>query len=152
MTWFVVGSFDDEMRKFERKTARKLELAARKVALELFKRVIEKTPVDKGRARSNWQASIGLPAAGTVETTDKTKTGAPTFRTAVSDSKGFEVGDTIYLANNLPYIRKLEEGGYPDGPKTVGGFSRKAAAGMVALSVQEFSAIVDKISAEMSKQ
>jgi hypothetical protein len=152
MTWFVVGSFDDEMRKFERKTARKLELAARKVALELFKRVIEKTPVDLGGAQANWQASIGSPATGTIDTKDKTKKGGPTFRKAIAASAGFEVGDTIYLANNLPYIRKLEEGGYPDGPKTVGGFSRKAAAGMVALSVQEFSAIVDKISAEMSKQ
>ena len=59
----------------------------------------------------------------------------------VSASAGFEVGDTIYLANNLPYIRKLEEGS-----------SQQAPAGMVALSVQEFSAIVDKISVEMSKQ
>jgi hypothetical protein len=139
MTWFVVGSFDDEMRKFERKTARKLELAARNIALELFKRVIKKTPVDKGRARTNWQGSIGLPVLGTVETTDKN--GGATMAKVVSASAGFEVGDTIYLANNLPYIRKLEEGS-----------SQQAPAGMVALTVQEFAAVVNQISAEMSKQ
>jgi hypothetical protein len=150
MTWFAVGKFEDDIRKFERKTARKMELAARKIALELFRRVILKTPVDKGGARSNWQASLGSPETGTVDATD-TQVG-PTFRKVVSATKGFDVGDTIYLANNLPYIRKLEEGGYPDGPKTTGGFSRQAPQGMVALTVQEFSAIVNQISAEVSRQ
>jgi hypothetical protein len=147
-----VGSFEDDLRRFKINTERKLELVARKVALELFRRVIFKTPVDKGRARANWQASLGSPATGTVDATDKTKSGGPTFRTVVAASAGFKVGDTIYLANNLPYIRKLEEGGYPDGPKTVGGFSRQAPAGMVALTVQEFSQIVNQISAEVSRQ
>ena len=147
-----MGSFTDDLKKFEINTARKLELVARKVALELFKRVIEKTPVDKGGARANWQASIGLPATGTIDAADKSKSGGPTFRKAITASAGFEVGDTIYLANNLPYIRKLEDGGYGDGPKTVGGFSRQAPAGMVALTVQEFAAIVNQISAEVGRQ
>jgi hypothetical protein len=134
-----VGKFEDDIRKFQINTARKMELAARKIALELFRRVILKTPVDKGGARSNWQGSIGLPATGTVDATD-TQVG-PTFRKVVSATKGFDVGDTIYLANNLPYIRKLEEGS-----------SQQALEGMVTLTVQEFSAIVNQISAEVSKQ
>ena len=116
-----------------------MELAARKIALELFRRVILKTPVDKGGARSNWQASLGSPATGTVDATD-TQAG-PTFRKVVSATEGFDVGDTIYLANNLPYIRRLEEGS-----------SQQAPQGMVALTVQEFSAIVNQISAEVSRQ
>ena len=122
----------------------------RNVSSELFKRVIYKTPVHKGRARGSWQVTIGAPAAGTVEFSDKN--GSATMSRATAAAAGFKAGDTIYLTSNLSYIRKLEEGGYPDGPKTVGGFSRKAPAGMVALTVQEFSAIVDKINAEMSKQ
>lgn len=111
----------------------------RKVALELFKRVIYKTPVDTGRARSNWQVTIGTTASGTVEIDDKS--GAATMGKAVADSRGFKAGDTIYLTNNLPYIRRLEEG-----------WSRQAPAGMVALTVQEFAAVVNQISVEMSKQ
>jgi hypothetical protein len=145
-----VGSFEDDLRKFEAKTTRKLTQVGRKVALELFRRVIYKTPVDTGRARANWQVTIGTPAAGTIEIDDTN--GGATMSKATAASAGFRAGDTIYLTNNLPYIRKLEEGGYPDGPKTVGGFSRQAPAGMVALTVQEFAQVVNQISVEVSRQ
>jgi hypothetical protein len=145
-----VGSFEDDLRKFERKTTRKLTQVGRKVALELFRRVIYKTPVDTGRARANWQVTIGTPAAGTIEIDDTN--GGATMSKATAASAGFRAGDTIYLTNNLPYIRKLEEGGYPDGPKTVGGFSTQAPAGMVALTVQEFAQVVNQISVEVSRQ
>jgi hypothetical protein len=150
MTWCVVGSFADDVNKFQRKTVNKMDQVVRKVALELFTRIIYKTPVDTGRARANWQVSIGTPAAGTVEIDDKS--GNATVSKATAKSAGFKAGDTIYLANNLPYIRKLEEGGYGDGPKTVGGFSRQAPAGMVTLTVQEFAAVVKSIGVEISRQ
>tara|TARA_R110000744_G_scaffold314564_1_gene421585 strand:+ start:667 stop:1104 length:438 start_codon:yes stop_codon:yes gene_type:complete len=145
-----VGSFEDDLRKFEAKTNRKLTQLGRKVALELFKRVIYKTPVDTGRARANWQVTIGAQASGTIAIDDTN--GGATMSKATAASAGFRAGDTIYLTNNLPYIRKLEEGGYPDGPKTVGGFSRQAPAGMVALTVQEFAQVVNQISVEVSRQ
>ena len=150
MTWCVVGSFEDDVNKFQRKTVNKMDQIVRKVALELFTRIIYKTPVDTGRARSNWQVAIGTPAAGTIEIDDKN--GSATVSKATAKSAGFRAGDTIYLANNLPYIRKLEEGGYSDGPKTVGGFSRQAPAGMVTLTVQEFAAVFKQIGLEVSRQ
>ena len=145
-----MGSFEDQLKKFQVKTTRKLDLLGRKVALELFKRVIYKTPVDTGRARANWQVTIGAIADGTLEVDDKS--GGATMSKATAASAGFKAGDIIYLTNNLPYIRRLEEGGYPDGPKTVGGFSRKAPAGMVALTVQEFAQVVNQISVEIGRQ
>lgn len=111
----------------------------RKVALELFGRVILKTPVDTGRARANWQVTIGTTANGTVEIDDKS--GGATMSAATAASAGFNAGDTIYLTNNLPYILKLEEGS-----------SQQAPAGMVALTVQEFAAIVKQIGIEVSFQ
>jgi hypothetical protein len=152
MTWCVVarGSFEDQLRAFQVKTERKMTQVGRKVALELFRRVIYKTPVDSGRARANWQVTIGTTASGTVEIDDKN--GGATMSKATAASAGFKAGDTIYLTNNLPYIMKLEEGGYPDGPKTVGGFSRQAPAGMVGLTVQEFAQVVNQISVEVSRQ
>ena len=149
MTWFAVASFEDQIRAWQAKTERKLTQVGRKVALELFSRVIFKTPVDEGRARSNWQVSIGSPANGTVEINDKN--GRATMAKATAASAGFDAGDTIFLTNNLPYIMKLEEGGYPDGPKTVNGFSRQAPAGMVALTVQEFAQVVKQISVEVDR-
>jgi hypothetical protein len=60
---------------------------------------------------------------------------------ATAASAGFKAGDTIYLTNNLPYIRRLEEG-----------YSQQAPAGMVALTVQEFAQVVNQISVEVSRQ
>jgi hypothetical protein len=147
MTWCVVASFEDQMRRIEINTVRRLDLLGRKIALELFRRVIYKTPVDSGRARANWQVTIGSAASGTVEIDDTN--GTATMTRATAASRGFRAGDIIYLTNNLPYIMKLEEGGYPDGPKTVGGFSRQAPAGMVALTVQEFAIVVNQILVEV---
>jgi hypothetical protein len=147
MIWCAVASFEEQMRRIEINTVRRLDMFGRKIALELFRRVIYKTPVDSGRARANWQVTIGSAASGTVEIDDTN--GSATMTRATAASRGFRAGDIIYLTNNLPYIMKLEEGGYPDGPKTVGGFSRQAPAGMVALTVQEFAIVVNQILVEV---
>jgi hypothetical protein len=133
------GSFEDQIRAWQVKTERKLTQVGRKVALELFRRVIYKTPVDTGRARANWQVTIGSQASGTVEIDDKS--GGATMSKATAASAGFKAGDTIYLTNNLPYIRRLEEGS-----------SQQAPAGMVALTVQDFAQVVNQISVEISRQ
>jgi hypothetical protein len=144
-----VASFADDIRNFERRTIRKLDQVQRKVVLELFTRVIYKTPVDTGRARANWQVSIGSMPTGTIKINDAN--GSATVSRATAAAAGFSAGDVIFLTNNLPYIRRLEEGGYGDGPKTVGGFSRQAPAGMVALTVQEFQAVVNQVGIEVSR-
>ena len=145
-----MGSFEDQVKEFERDALRKLDLAVRKISLEIFSRIILKSPVDTGRFRANWQVAIGSVPSGTLELDDKS--GTATVSKADVKLMGAKAGDTIYLANNLPYAMMLEEGGYGDGPKTVGGFSKKAPQGMVALTVQEFSGIVKKIGIELSRQ
>lgn len=148
MTWFAVGKFEDDVRKFERKTDRKLKLVVRKVMLEIISKIILKTPVDKGTLRANWQLAIGNVPNGTLELNDIE--GIATVARADANSLGYKLGETIYLANNLPYVRTVEEGGYKDGPKTVGGFSLQAPAGMVGLTLQEFQGIVKRAGIELS--
>lgn len=131
-----MGAFSDDLAKFEAKTSEKLDLAVRKIALELFSRVILKTPVDTGRARANWQVSIGALPNGTLQLEDKT--GQATISAATARTAGVEAGDVIYLSNNLPYAERLEDG-----------YSLQAPAGMVALSVQEFQAIANEIGLEL---
>jgi hypothetical protein len=145
-----VGSFEDQIRAAQRKTERKLDEIARRVAFDLFRNVILETPVDKGGARANWQPSIGSPATGTIDATDKS--GAATIAKVQAKIASMDAGDIIYLTNNLPYIVKLEEGGYPDGPLIVNGFSRKAPAGMVAVTVQKFQSIARQLNIEIGKQ
>jgi len=131
-----MGTFSDDLAKFEAKTSQKLDLAVRKIALELFQRIILKTPVDTGRARANWQVAIGALPNGTLQLDDKS--GQATISAATAKTAGVEAGDVIYLVNNLPYIETLEEGR-----------STQAPAGMVALSVQEFQAIANQVGLEL---
>ena len=138
--WFVVGSFSDQVKAFERDALRKMDLAVRKISLEMFSRIILKSPVDTGRFRANWQVAIGSIPSGTLDLYDKT--GTATVSKADLKLMGAKAGDTIYLANNLPYAIALEEGH----SKT------QAPQGMVALTVQEFSHIVKKIGIELSRQ
>ncbi len=113
-----------------------MDLMVRKIGLELFSRVIMRTPVDKGRARANWQVAINSAPSGVLDLNDKD--GSATISAADAAMTGLKAGDTIYLANNLPYIQKLEDGS-----------SKQAPAGMVALSVQDFQNIAKQIGFEL---
>lgn len=122
--------------QFAEKTASKLDLAVRKISLELFSRVILRTPVDTGRARANWQVAIGRIPDGTLQLEDKA--GTATISKASAAAAGVKAGDVINLVNNLPYGPRLEDG-----------WSGQAPAGMVALSIQEFREIADQVGFEL---
>ena len=91
----VVGDFlADEIDKETRKTA-----------LGILRDVILQTPVDTGRARGNWQASTS-DINSTLETTDKSGSA-----TITAQSANITIGaDTYYIINNLPYIKRLNDG------------------------------------------
>lgn len=131
-----MGSFASDLSKFETKTLGKLDAAVRKIALEMFSRVILKSPVDTGRFRGNWQVAIGAAPTGTLELDDKT--GQASIGAVQAASLGLKAGDVIYLANNLPYAQRLEDG-----------HSQQAPAGMVGLTVQEFQSVVEQIGIEL---
>ena len=64
-------SFSDDVRQFAVKTAEAHDKIARTAALELFSSVIRSTPVDTGRARGNWQTSVGQPTPNEIDRDDK---------------------------------------------------------------------------------
>lgn len=78
----------------------------KKVATRVDQVVVTETPVDTGRARSNWQAEIGNAAEGTVEPVSAE---AALARNQLKID-GAKAGDEIHLTNNLSYIGKLNEG------------------------------------------
>jgi hypothetical protein len=110
-------------------------------------KIIYGTPVDGGRARGNWQATLGSPATGEVATFDRD--GASTLAGAVAMA-GQAAGNVFYLTNNLPYIRTLEYGMYGTGPgatvkTTRDGYSIQAPYGMVRVSVQSVRNSIDQV-------
>ena len=80
------------------------------VALEAVRGVVLLTPVDTGRLRGNWQTTVGAPAEGDIEATDKS--GGPTIAKgagaiAGAKSRPFE---PIWLHNGVPYGEFVDRG------------------------------------------
>lgn len=66
------------------------------------------TPVDTGRARSNWIVTNSEPSSGTVGGGFSGRSGATSIASAAANRP--VEGITIYVTNNLPYILYLEHG------------------------------------------
>jgi len=99
-------------------------MIVKKIAFDLFRKIIFKTPVLTGRARANWLVSVVAPRSETVDETDKT--GMKTLSEVQGVIAGWESDSDIYMSNNLPYIYGLERGR-----------SKKAPQGMVKISIAE---------------
>lgn len=125
-------SFTAQLKAFTDKAGKRSVVVGRKVAAEIFTRVILRTPVDTGHARANWQAQIGAPARAEVAGVDPN--GQATAAAAVGVAADWDPNrdGSVFLSNNLPYIGPLEEG-----------WSQQAPAGMVRLTVLEFADVVD---------
>lgn len=106
-------SFELDMRRFVAKAGKQADVDIRKVCFDITDGVIHDTPVDTGRARANWQASIDAPAAGTLEATDK-QGDATTAKASASIAAA--PGRVFYLVNNLPYAVPLEYGSSAQSP------------------------------------
>ncbi len=112
------------------------------LAFAIFTRVVMRTPVDRGAARQNWLVTLNKPTYEYDQGKAKGGRVMSDGQKAIASARG---DDTIIMQNNLPYIEKLEYGGY--GPnsksgKTVNGFSKQAPHGMVGITMQEFGGIV----------
>ena len=129
-------------------------------AFALYSSIVKKTPVgnpdfdkDSGRARGNWQVTVGAPAEGEVK--DRRKTPKPI--SSMPEPKGDE---SIFITNNVPYITTLEYGGYPTPVKkgsrtrkeikppryeimSEGGYSKQAPEGMVGVTLANNKNIFD---------
>lgn len=130
--------FAEEVDRWVAKAERNLEQAIRKIAIEIFSRVILRTPVDTGRARANWQVSIGSVPTGTLELNDKT--GTATISKVQAEALRLRAGDIIWLVNNVGYILSLESGS-----------SKQAPQGMVKLTEQEFRPIVEQVARQINR-
>lgn len=115
-------SFTTDLRRFRTRTERQRDQLIRYFCLNLLRDVVLGTPVDTGRARANWQASIGSPATGIIEKEDKGGGSTAAKGSAVAAKAA---GEVFFITNNLPYIYRLE----------FEGLSNQAPAGWVRTSI-----------------
>lgn len=133
--------FGKQLAAFAEKTETTMDESFRGIVIELFSSVIADTPVDEGRARGNWQTSSGAPVSGTTTRNDQTgPVGSVTAKStgaAIADVEGLtmQIGDVIFLTNNLPYIGRLEYDYW----------SGQAPHGMVRKNMARVQKIVDDV-------
>lgn len=109
----------------------------RKVALDLGSQMIDRSPVDTGRFKSNWMTEIGVNTGATTTAADKS--GSASKAMLASAIAGWEPGKAIWITNNLPYAYRLEYKGW----------SKQAPGGMVRLAVQDTQRAVAKAAKEV---
>lgn len=121
-------SFNREIEIFakERVPEEHLKLQKR-IALDLLRRIVFRTPVDTGRARGNWQVNLGPSDDNAVLSVDTG--GAQTLASGAAVVAGAQPYGLITIFNNVEYITFLE-----------GGSSRQSPTGMVEVSLAEVEA------------
>jgi hypothetical protein len=146
--------FDDNLNKILKKAKGNASAIARKVALELYTKVVVKSPVDSGRLRGNWNVGINAINGAEYEA-DVSKLGAIPSGSgmvrSMSALSAFKIGDVIYVTNNMPYVYKLEYGLYNNGAKTVNGYSTQAPQGFVRITYKEVVSDLENISRKVIK-
>lgn len=122
-------SFSKDLEKFKQRALAEAEKERRAICVELLRSVVMDTPVLTGRARGNWQMSANTPKRST------TTRESPSWSTVVSEEQNNvgQLGDTVYLTNNLPYIYRIEYDGWS---------KSKAPQGMVRRNVERIKSIL----------
>lgn len=104
---------------------------AKKVAETIVSDLAFKTPVDTSQALSNWTVTLDRPDVGTIDPhypgefgSTQVASAQQTINEARDVLKLKKPGQPIFITNNLPYIRRLNDG-----------YSGQAPAGFVERAV-----------------
>lgn len=117
-------------------TQKQLVLAIKKLAMDILRGVVMRTPVDEGTARNNWHVKIGsvgneydLELKGGSDSRIESREG-PVIENI---NRLMDFKKTIYIYNNIPYIVYLEDG-----------HSGQAPNGMVKVTLAEVASSFDR--------
>lgn len=127
----MTGKFALDVGKFALDANEALETVVKRVEIEIFSRILFRSPVDTGRFRGNWfvdQRKV---------TNDVDKSGEITVARMTEAVNASQVGGVTSYINSLPYSERLEFG-----------YSQKAPEGVVRITVAEFGAIVEEEAAK----
>ncbi len=118
---------------FKKTVGDKVVLLQKRVALDLYARIIRRTPVDTGRARASWNLSIQQ-----QDRSVRPEGQYSTPHVPLDTPFPVQLGQTIWISNNLPYIGELEHG-----------HSKQAPTGMVAISVEEARVHIEQLKRQL---
>jgi hypothetical protein len=150
----AVDNFNIAINRFVQKVVPdKIVSFQKKIIFQALQKLIEKTPVDEGPARANWQVTIGTPATSILDAEDKE--GGATFEKGAAVTAALGPFQNVWITNNSQYIEVLENGGFipkSPGPSkdkrpdrkgkvlVVSGYSAQAPNGMLKVTFEEIKA------------
>lgn len=124
-----MAGFAEQIANFRKSTEARASKKVRRIALEIHKQIVMRSPVDTGRFRANNQVSINtLPVDAVLEVD---KSGQATLLHGQEAAATYNLGDTIFIYNNVPYAFVLEFGRNDGSPG-----STKAPEGVFRISFQ----------------
>lgn len=118
----MVDQIDIIIADLDRFTAAEIVTLATNIDANLRENPPLGTPVDTGWARANWIPSVGAPATVQGENRDPTP-GEVAARMQLAEQGMNEVlawkpaDGIIFITNNVPYIRRLNDGHSPQSPR-----------------------------------
>jgi len=104
------------------------EAAVRQAARDFIRSVVPATPVDTGKARGNWRATLAV--APPVDEIDRlSPDGSESIRLAVNRINRFKAGKQLHIFNNVSYLVYLNNG-----------WSQQAPAGFIERALMDATA------------
>ena len=120
-------SFTVDLKKMIEEATGNAEEVVKLASLNLYKKIVYKTPVDTGHLQKNWNMSLRYADTTVTDMGNVTDT----IKSAEKIISSFKLKDGIWIANNVPYAYDIE----------YGKSKVKAPQGMVRVSLQEFDTI-----------
>jgi len=124
--------FRGELEEFARRVRIAPAAAMKAISREVMERVREMTPVSSGRARDNWNLTVGAPSEEYDPHPDW-KRGSAHEPKPIPDI-AVDGTQPVFVANNAPYILLLENGS-----------SEQAPGGMAQLAVDVAEARMEQV-------
>lgn len=128
----MIIDFKHSIDAWVKATNKTMHQGIAETAIRLGTMIIEKTPIDTGRAKGNWIGAFDEPDTTTSETRQQQQ--AITGLRLKFTPSNVARNNSIFVTNSLPYIKALEDGRS----------QMQAPHGMVRLSVTEFTAILQR--------
>lgn len=140
----TVRRFKGDLNQFNRLIERRTAGAVAALGALIRKNLALRTPFDTGRAAASWNASLN----GVNERVqpDEVQFGGreEAAQAGEVNLQGIKLGDSVFISNSLPYIRRLNSG-----------WSRQAPAGFVeqvveATKARRYEGIMQKMVGKIS--
>lgn len=123
------GQFSRRMAIRAEEVKSNTEKTVRRAAIAADTAIVTSTPVNLGRAKGNWNASVGTADTSTQDDS-LDPSGQMTLNRNQGIIEGWRLGQgAIFIANGLPYILPLENGSSTQAPNgmTQGGLAAARA-------------------------